>query len=81
MTQKKTKTESELVQMIMRLLADHPELRNIQGVRIKRPLHQTATSPNWEPEWVVDGPEYAPPLAWEIASRLQSRFALAPGKS
>jgi hypothetical protein len=49
--------------------------------RLIKTLHQTATSPNWEPEWVVDGPEYAPPLAWEIASTLQSRFALAPGKS
>jgi hypothetical protein len=68
---KDMKTEAELESLLMEEVRKYPECSRVTGVAITRP-----TDRNWDVAWVMDGPRFVPPIANEIARRLQQQFDL-----
>lgn len=72
MKTKQTRTELELKLILMEEIREHPKCSHITSVAIMRP-----TDRNWSAGWVFSGPKGTPPIAYEIARRLQEQFDLA----
>jgi hypothetical protein len=67
-----TRTEAQLTALLMDRVRQHRECDNVMSAAIIRPLQK-----NWDVEWVVDGPQWTPLKAWQIARELQIQFRLA----
>jgi hypothetical protein len=65
------RTVSQLSALIMQRIRQHRECDSVMSVAIIRPLQK-----NWDVEWVVNGPEWTPLKAWQIARELQNQFRL-----
>jgi hypothetical protein len=73
---KQTKTAAELVAMIIKELRKHSKCNHVMSVGITRPPQLSARDPTWAPAFTCDGPKIAPPIAFEIATKLQNLYDL-----
>jgi len=76
MREKPKKTERELQELIMKEVRKHPELRNVQGVAITRPVQLAPHLSNWGFAWTMDGRAPSPLAADAIAQNLQMEYDL-----
>jgi hypothetical protein len=76
MVAKETKTEPELVALIMTQIRKYPEYNHIDGVKITRQRQRTPDDPNWVYQWSTSGNKMAPQAASNIAERLRARINL-----
>ena len=76
MAPKEKKTESQLADLVIAAIRQHPECDHIVSVAIIRPVQQAPHHPNWDAAWTISGNMTPPGVAFEIARQLQAQFDL-----
>ncbi len=77
MQKKPTRTETEMADLIMREVREHPDCEGVAAVAITRPVQHSPNDPNWNVAFVRNGAASTPPAAFAIAQRFRIEFDLA----
>jgi hypothetical protein len=77
MSLKQKKSAGELEELILEAVRQHQECNHIVGVAIIRPFQMASHHPNWDAAFTIACNEITPQVAFEIATKLKSKFDLA----